>query len=174
MTDSLMTIAMIVCVLVVLPFAVLILKDRLQTRSPAEIEEYSRNFVERLHHPDFAAIEDHYSTPVPQTLRELYLNKSELDRGDFEVAANSDAKEDDRWFIAFYEPADSEAMKSCWPGTEKYFAFANDGADNEYLIDPRLPDSPVQFHDHETGEFSPVCSSFSEFMKWPRLTLSDT
>ena len=170
MNDILITVAVLVGIFVLLPIGVLHLKERLQGQSPAEMAEYSQRFTERLHQPDFGALESHYGASVPAALRALYSNSEELGRGDFEVAPRIDADEEDRWFMEFYQPADSEALKVFWPGTERYFAFADDGAGNEYLIDPRLPDPPVQFHDHETGEFSPVCDSFVEFMTWPRWT----
>jgi hypothetical protein len=71
--------------------------------------------------------------------------------------------------VAYYQPADAETVRESWPGLEKYFAFANDGCGNEYLIKPGDDDPPVLFHDHETGELTRVSDHFSEFMQWPRL-----
>ena len=173
MNSILITIAASVAIFVVIRLCYLLLSGRPKRMSPAEEAEYRRTFTERLHRPDFRALETHYGATVPLALRELYSSKAELARVGFEVASRIDADDEDRWFIANYQPADAEALKPFWRGTERYFAFASDGAGNEYLIDPRLPDPPVQFHDHETGDLDPVCGSLTEFLTWPRLVTSE-
>ncbi len=133
-----------------------------------EASRYSRRCKERLQHPDFAAVERHFGHPLPACVQTLYANQQELMRGDFLVAASIDAAPETRWYIGFYMPADEESLRDAWPGLEKYFAFADDGSGDRYLIDPKEEDPPVLFHDHETGEISHVCDQFTEFMKWPR------
>jgi hypothetical protein len=66
-------------------------------------------------------------------------------------------------------PADLNSVKDAWPGTERFFSFANDGCGNGYFIDPTLDDPEVLLHDHESGELTPVAGRLSEFMKWPRV-----
>ncbi len=134
-----------------------------------KMEAYSRQFTERLRHPDFLAVEEHFGHPLPPCVQALYANDQELLRVDFDVAAESDAASENRWYVAFYQPADGKSARESWPDLEKYFAFANDGCGNEYLIEPQDDDPPVMFHDHETGELSRVSNHFSEFMRWPRL-----
>jgi hypothetical protein len=137
--------------------------------SKAQVEEESRKFIHRLLHPDLAAVESHFGFPLPEALRKLYSDQTELMRGNFNVAQNPEADEGGRWAIAFYQPADEEAISTTWPGLEAYFAFADDGCGNGYVIDPKEKDPPVLFHDHETGELTLVCPSVSEFMLWPRM-----
>lgn len=99
----------------------------------------------------------------------LYDNREELLRTNFGVAPLPDAAPEHRWSIAFYCPADHESTsEETWPGLERYFAFADDGFGNGYLIDPRHADPAVLFHEHDTGELSRVCDRFTEFMTWPR------
>lgn len=138
---------------------------------PEQRAEHARRFRERLHNPNFELLEAHYACEFPAALKALYANAEELNRGDFEVAESPDASEDKRWYIAFYEPADAEALAHQWLGTEQYFEFANDGCGNGYMIDPSLPDPEVLFHDHETGEFTPVCDSLANFLSWPRIEI---
>ncbi len=149
--------------------ALLLIRDWFTSPSKQKLEEYSRRFIERLRHPDFVAVEEHFGHPLPSCIQSLYVDEEELLRGDFDVAAESDAASENRWYVAYYQPADAETVRESWPGLEKYFAFANDGCGNEYLIEPGDDDLPVLFHDHETGELSRVCDHFSEFMQWPRL-----
>lgn len=148
------------------------IRDRLIQPSRDKFAEYSRQFTERLENPDLPAVEELFGHPFPPSVQMLYANRRELLRQDFEVAAAPDADSARRWYLAFYQPADRESARETWPGLVKYFAFANDGCGNEYLIDPREDNPPVLFHDHETGELSRVCDHFSEFMAWPRLRAS--
>lgn len=153
----------------ILGVAICVLKcvDRLTGRRRKG--EGGRSFDERLHDPDFEGLEHHYGCQLPDALKRLYADRNELERGNFTVVApESDPDDEQAPFIAFYVPADSEAARSGFPGTEPYFRFADDGCGNAYMTDPRLDDGPVLFHDHETGEISEVCDSFSRFMSWPR------
>lgn len=93
-------------------------------------------------------------------------------RSNFEIMKSIDAPEGERWYIANYEPADEASVEYSWPGIEKYFAFADDGSGNGYIIDPKETDPPVLFHDHETGEIVRVCDHFTDFMRWPRFKIN--
>ena len=173
MGETAQTLAAIFAVFVLLPVVILLVRDRTGRRSKESIEDYSKRFEVRLVNPDFTAVERHFGRPLPDSVRTLYANRNELAMGDFEVAATVEAPEDARWYIAFYEPADFETVANAWPGTEQYFAFANDGSGNGYLVDPGEEDPPVLYHDHETGEMSSVCDRFSVFMKWPRFEVEE-
>jgi hypothetical protein len=169
MSDHLTTVIVIVAIFLGLPIALLIGRDWLTRPSRKKIEEYSRQFVQRLRSPDFPAVEKHFGRPLPQCVRTLYSDKEELLRNNFAVAASSGVPDGERWYVSDYQPADGASVRDSWPGLEKYFAFADDGSGNGYLIDPTQDDPPVLFHDHETGEISRVCDRFTEFMRWPRL-----
>ncbi len=168
LSDNVITAFVILGLFVGLPVALLLGRDWLARPSRKKLEEYARQFNQRLQTPDFAALERNFGCPVPQPVRALYENKQEVMRQDFEVAATPEAPAVERWSVAFYQPADQENVRDAWPGLEKYFAFADDGCGNGYLIDPREADPPVLFHDHETGEMSRVSDHFTEFMSWPR------
>ena len=163
--------ALILVSMVVLGIFVLFILDRFRYRkqSPEEIEVANRLFREKLKNPDLKVFEEHFGHSLPVLIKQLYENKDEIVRHDFEVAPRDDSTEDDRWYIAFYEPAVAESLKYIWSGCEKYFAFANDGFGNQYMIDPVFEDPPVMFHDHESGEFVPVCDKLSQFLAWPKL-----
>lgn len=137
--------------------------------TPEERAEHARRYRERLHTPDFEVLEAHFGYTFPSALKALYADTEELNRFDFEVAESPDSPEDERWYIAFYEPADAEALRYRWGGTEQYFAFADDGCGNGYMVDPSLDDPEVLFHDHETDEFTPVCDSLTKFLSWAKI-----
>jgi hypothetical protein len=167
MSDTFKTILGVSATFIALPLAILFLRNRLARPSRKELDDYSRRFEERLANPDFAALEKQFGHPLPAALRALYLDPQERIRDNFEIAPTG-APCSKRWPIAYYQPADAESLRNMWPGTEEMFAFADDGCGNGYLVDPRLSDPPVFFHDHETGELEPVCDRLSEFMRWPR------
>ncbi|WP_442482748.1 SMI1/KNR4 family protein [Aeoliella sp. SH292] len=169
MYDIILFITVVTLIYIALPVSILLARDWLERPSKQQLHEHARRFQHRLHHPDFAAVQAHFGRPLPSCVESLYRDQQELNRTDFDVAAVLDAAEQNRWYIAFYQPADGESVSFAWPDVEKYFAFADDGFGNGYLIDPAESDPEVLFHDHETGELSRVCDRFTEFMQWPRL-----
>jgi hypothetical protein len=172
MNDNVITVVVIVGICIGLPVALLLARDWFTRPSKRKIEEFSRQFAERLQHPDFGAVERHFGRLLPACVRALYADRQEILRRNFEVTPIHDAERDDRWHVAFYQPADGQSARDAWRGLEKYFAFADDGFGNGYLIDPNDDDPPVLFHNHETGELSRVCDQFTEFMRWPRLEIN--
>lgn len=168
MIDVLIVVMLSIALYLGLPFAILLIRDRLGRPTRLQLEAASHRFRERLQNPDIAALEKHFGYPFPSALRSLYGNQEELVRGDFDVAATADATGADWRFIAYYLPADEESVKYPWPGLEKYFAFADDGLGNGYLVNPTDDDPPVFYHDHEEGALEEICEHLSEFMKWPR------
>ena len=165
----------IVAIFVVLPLLILWLNDKIFRRgsSKKELGKYSKRYAERLLNPDFAALEAHFGCPMPVELKELYANKEEIQRGDFEVVTKGQDGSEDTWTVAFYEPADMESLRDAWPDCKELYSFANDGCGNDYLIDPCKPGSKVLFYDHETGEFSEVGLNLAGFIAAPRRSSDD-
>ena len=56
-----------------------------------------------------------------------------------------------------------------WPGTKGYYAFANDGSGDMYLIDPRAADPDVLYYEHETAKTRPVGATLSRFVAARRI-----
>lgn len=166
--DNVKVVLTLLGILVGLPIAILLIRDRLTRPSRKRMEEASRQFLERLKNPDLAAMEKHFGTSLPQCLKDLYADRAELLRADFLVAPTHDTPADERHYIAYYQPADAQAVKDAWNGLERYFTFADEGCGNGYLIDPKEADPAVHFHDHETGELTRICSRLSEFLRWPK------
>lgn len=173
MSTNIIVVVVLLGIFIALPVALLFARDWLTRPSKKKIETYSRQFIHRLQHPDFAAVAKHFGHPLPECVRALYADKEELMRSNFAIAASVAVPEEERWYVADYQPADGPSVQDTWPGLEKYFAFSDDGTGNRYLIDPAESDPPVLFHDHETGELSRVCDHFTEFMRWPRMKVKE-
>jgi hypothetical protein len=173
MKDIILTIFVILITLIGLPIFILWFRDKVKTPSQKQVEEYSRRFKERLFHPDLDAVASYLDCQLPLPLVALYKDQNELMRGDFYVASSVNAPESERWYVAFYLPADAESSKETWPTCKTYFEFANDGSGNSYIIDPHLSDPPVKFYDHETDEILHVCNTLSQFMAWPRFEIEE-
>lgn len=132
-------------------------------------------FRERLRAPNFDLFRRRFGCEPPQALRALLADPSLLtDTGDsFEVVLPG-PEGDTRWFVAWIEPIDAEHLSGvAWPGTEGYYAFANDGSGDEYLIDPRESDPDVFYYEHETGKTRPVGATLSRFVAAPRVYADD-
>ena len=168
MSESIKGVVVVLGILIGLPLAILLIRDRLTRPSRKQMAEASREFLGRLAKPDLKSLEQHFGCSLPQSLIALYGNQTELMRHDFAVAPNAQIPEDERYYISDYQPADAKSATDVWPGWELYFAFADDGCGNGYLIDPREKDPRVYLHDHETGKLNKLCDSLSEFMQWPR------
>jgi hypothetical protein len=168
-----MTFKDIIAILVILlgiPLLIVWLNDKLFHRRPSkkELDEYSKRYNQRLLNPDFAALEFHFGCPILIKLKDLYANKEEIQRRDFEVLTKKSDGSEATWSVALYEPADLESLRDAWPDCKELFAFANDGCGNDYLIDPRKPLAEVLFYDHEGGEFVNVGLTLAEFITAPR------
>lgn len=168
MSTDVLVVAFLLTLFIGLPLVLLLARDWLTRPSRKHMEAYSREFIQRLQRPDFPVVARHFGQPLPECVQALYADKQELLRSNFEVAASKTVPVEERWFVSDYQPADGRSIQDAWPGMERYFAFADDGTGNGYLIDPKDKDPAVLFHDHETGELSRVCNHFTEFMKWPR------
>jgi len=164
--ETFKTILVILAIFLGLPLLFVWLNDKIfhRTLSKKEQDEYAKRFCERLLNPDFAALEAHFGCPMPKELKELYAKKEEIQRGDFEVLTRNSDGVAVTWTVAFYEPADLESLRDAWPDCKEFFAFANDGCGNDYLIDPQKLELEVLFYDHDGGEFTNLGLSLAEFV----------
>lgn len=137
--------------------------------------EAAARFRARQVEPDFEAFRRHFGCEAPAPLRELFSDPAVFteDRDMFDVLLKTDGSVE-RWFIAWIEPIDEEHLSEpVWPGTEGFYAFANNGAGDQYLIDPRDSDPEILYYEHETGRRRPVGATLSTFLSAERLYDSD-
>lgn len=88
----------------------------------------------------------------------------------FSVQFPSDGNSETGWFVAWIEPLDDEHLSQRpWPGTEGFYAFANDGSGDQYLISPNESDPEVIYYEHDTGNKQRMRVRLSEFVSAPRV-----
>jgi hypothetical protein len=125
----------------------------------------TERFKERQRTPDFELFRRRFDCEPPRSLRALL----EDFRDEFDVVLTGPGG-DTRWFVAWVEPVDAEHLNGVvWPGTEGFYAFANDGAGDMYLIDPRERDPDVIYYEHETAKTRPVGATLSQFIAARRI-----
>ena len=128
-------------------------------------------FRQRQVKPDFQAFERHFGYGPPGPLRDLFSEPALFteDRDMFTVVLKTGALPT-RWFVAWIEPMDKEHLAAQpWPGTEGLYPFADNGAGDRYLIDPRNPDPDVLYYEHETGKTKAVGVKLSMFLAAERV-----
>jgi len=137
----------------------------------AATPDATRRFRERQRTPDFDWFRRHFGCEPPQALRTLFGDPLLFTdtRDTFDVVLPG-REGDTRWFVAWVEPMDAEHLNGVvWPGTEGYYAFANNGTGDKYLIDPREPDPNVLYYEHETAKTRPVGVTLSRFIAARRI-----
>jgi hypothetical protein len=129
-------------------------------------------FRKRQLNPDFEAFRQHFGCEPPQALKSLFAEPELFtnDKDIFEIAVPSETGQEKRWFVAWIDAIDKEHLKSRnWPGTEGFYAFANNGAGDQYLIDPKQEDPEVFYYEHETGKKKSVGVTLSQFVSAKRI-----
>ncbi len=174
METALSVLAIGVGIVVVVGLAILILRlvDRFTlgpSMTPEAHAEYERQFLERLLHPRWTELEDHFGFAMPHSLHELYSDANQVGRNSFYVVPPDSTNEDDHHFIARFEPADMRTLKDLWfPIGDSRFPFASDSLGNYFYVElaPDSQDVPVFFIDHDGSNVSKVADSLSAFLKW--------
>lgn len=131
----------------------------------------TRRFRARLRAPDFDLFKRRFGCDPPPSLKALLQDPSLLtgDRDSFHLVIPG-REGDTRWFVAWVEPMDAEHLSGVvWPGTEGHYSFANNGAGDQYLIDPRAADPNVLYYDHEAAKTRPVGATLSQFIAARRI-----
>jgi hypothetical protein len=157
MTDfvqSLLFVLAVVVVVVVLPLTWL--RRNRRARRMKE-EQQAAEFEHRLLHPDYAAFRSHYGCEAPLPLRRLYEDRGSVLDSNFNLLLPSSRS---RYSVAWFEPMEDKE----WPDMEGFYAFANDGCGNQYLVDPQEADPEVVFLDHETGKRESLGVRLSQFL----------
>jgi hypothetical protein len=149
--------------------AIIVLEHRAKRRR----REASRRFEHNLSNPDFEALEDHSGSSLPASLKELYSNKTLIKSTDILIGVPNPLEKEEECYVAFFEAAMADGAVSPWPGCEVLFPFANNGAGDQYLIDPRHADPEVIYHRHETGEKQAIGVTLSQFLRASRRPVPD-
>ncbi len=137
---------------------------------PKTIRAANERFRERQKRPDFEAYRRKFGCDPPEALVTLFDDPSLFtdDRDSFTVMLSS-TPAGEGWYVAWIEPIDAEHLEQQpWPGTEGLFAFANNGAGDQYLFDPCGRDPEVIHYEHESGKRRPLGVTLSAFLSAKR------
>ena len=145
----------------------------LERRGKARRRESSRRYERSLDAPEFGALEAHFQHPLPACFRELYSNQNLIRQTDILVEVPNPAENEQECYIAFFEPATVAHASSSGSNAEGLFSFANNGAGDQFLIDPRQTDPEVIYYLHETGKRTDIGVTLSKFLKALRRSLPD-
>ena len=160
--------------LVVVGFAVLTwLTSRAERRRRAEGSLVADRFRKRIESPDFAGLERRLGHPLSASLSALYADRDLVMSRDIVIAVPNPLERSKDSYIAWFEPADAEALDNPMQGCEGLFAFADNGAGDQFLVDPKHPDPEVLYYLHETGEKASLGVRLSAFIAAPRGLLPD-
>ena len=114
-------------------------------------------FEQRRLQPDYAAFTSHYGCEPPLSLRQLYEERENVLDGDFEIRLPSSRRP---WAVAWFEPMEDDT----WADIEGFYAFANDGCGNLYIVSVQGDDPDVFLLDHETGKREALGVRLSQFL----------
>jgi len=79
----------------------------------------------------------------------------------------------DDCFIAWFMPGDADTLDAVRPGCEGLFPIADNGAGDQYLVDPRQADPEIVYHLLETRERIALGVTLSRFLAAPRHPAQD-
>ena len=137
--------------------------------SNAEREEFSR----RLRSPDLSAVEKHLGHTLPRSLHALYQDQALLQSDDVLIGVPNPIEGASECYVAWFEPGDIKTFDSPWPGCQGLFPIANNGAGDQFLVDPREVDPEVIYHLHESGKKAGIGVTLSAFLAAPRRPVPD-
>lgn len=166
MLTSILAILAIYGAVLILSLVIVMTIDRFRDRSSMEqmVAESNRSAL-RLRTPQFAEVSSIFKCELPSSILRLYASNEELARQDFEIVRGSGR---DPLFISYYLPCDPETVSDCYDDCKELLAFATDGSDLIYAVNPRLESPPVLAYDVDAGTFETVARTLDGFLAWPR------
>ena len=144
--------------------------------TPEQIKATYEAYLRRLLHPQPEAVEKELGKLLPESLLQLYEDKSAIQSVGFQLEKPGKRRWwPKRWPVYCFEPLDIEALNEL-PYEEELgpgYCFATTGRGSWYWIaasDQRAKDSPVIFLDYDSGRShgEAVASSLEEFLNLPR------
>ena len=144
--------------------------------TPEQIKATYEAYLRRLLHPKPEAVEKELGKLLPESLLQLYEDKSAIQSVGFQLEKPGKRRWwPKRWPVYCFEPLDLEALNEL-PYEEELgpgYCFATTGRGSWYWIaasDQRAKDSPVIFLDYDSGRShgETVANSLEEFLNLPR------
>lgn len=171
---ELAAIALVVTLVVGGSAALFWLQARSERKRDAQGAAESAKFERRRRSPNLAAIEKHLGQSLPSALHALYRDQALVLSNDVLIGVPNPVENEDECYVAWFEPGDLENFTSHpWPGCEGLFRIANNGAGDQFLVDPRQPDPEVLYYLHESAQLNGIGVSLSAFLAAPRRRVPD-
>lgn len=180
MKDAILAVLFLLALFVLLPVAILWLRDKIfyssRKRTPEQVQAGWEAYRERLLHPQQTNVEAELGALLPQRLIALYADRKLILGQKIGICPpGKDPKNSTEWIDNFL-PLDWEGQKHTCDlellATAKGFCFAGDGFGNFYWVpvsDTRQPDAPVFFACHDPWGNEKVADSLDEFLAWLRI-----
>jgi hypothetical protein len=160
--------------LVIILGALFCLQQRIATRRRAERAARVADFERRLRSPDLAAVEEHLGHALPQCLHALYQDQALVLSDDILIEVPNPATRENECYIAWFGPGDiKNVTEQPWPGCEGLFKIGNNGAGDQFLVDPRKVHPEVIYYLHESAQKRGIGVSLSAFLSAKRRPVPD-
>ena len=104
---------------------------------------------------------------------QLYRDRELVESGDVVVEHPNHLDSAEYCFVAWFNPADTRSLDDVWTGCEGLFPIADNGCNDQYLVDLSQEDPDVLYHLHETGERARIGCRLSGFLAAPRRFAAD-
>ena len=141
-----------------------------KTAQALEAAEFER----RQSSPNLAEVEEHLGHALPRSLHALYQDKALALSSDLLIGVPNPATDEKECYVAWFEPGDLKNYTSDpWPGCEGLFRIGNNGAGDQFLVDPREDDPEVIYYLHESAHKRPIGTRLSGFITAPRRPVPD-
>jgi len=175
MMETLKAIGLIAFIFLVLPVAVLTIRDKIWYRSkrltPVGREAARKVWIERLRRPQFDEVEKICGGVLPDRLKLAYQQEEVILSEDVELAAPEAKAKQHFYYVAHFVPLDAERQNTTTDLSEfgRGCCFAADGMGNFYWVpvsDTPQMDAPVYFACHDPYGNEKVADSLDEFLSW--------
>ena len=141
-------------------------------KSPEELESERQEFIRRLHHPEWPAIERALGRGVPRVLRDLYNDSEWLTGNEFRVISPFEDRETvEDHPRARLSPATPESLARLESISVDVFQFATDEFGNPYgvqLFEEPDRDGAVFLHMLDGDTVFRIADSLADLLSWPK------
>jgi hypothetical protein len=164
-SDTIVSLLVIVLVFIGLPLCILWVRDRVKTtrwrrtHSPQTRIAERHAYEQRILQPDWACVERHLQRPVPQGLRDLYADRDLVTAQDLQYAMDHS--------ISTFEALDEQAFADAksWLGFEVVAFATTDAGDTIYLRLGSAEIDTVYLTHHDGGDTEIFAESAEEMLR---------
>jgi len=156
------------CVLATISAAIMWAQSRVEKERRAKGAAAEERFKKQLMNPDFAALEEHFHTPLPASFRAMYQDLELINSDDVLIGVPNPVEGNRECYVSWFNPAHVESAQFPRPGCEGLFPFADNGSGDQFLVDLRQAEPEVIYHTHENGKSKGLGVGLAAFLAAPR------